>query len=1335
MSFLSPVNDALSLFESIRDLCHSVSDRIDKFSGNTQEFLKLKDELESAGAKIGICHTTIEKYREAIATQSLQFELVELQRLEKTMQRVQQAVEELAQKQQRKRGPLKRFLRAKAVAQDTSQQVQIIKEVSVQIEKLNETLKGIAQENDIFRADFSSIPALRVPVFLNFNAGDTMEGQLKKKALEIVERSAHNNQTGHAHVTAAVGVSGMGGVGKTTALIGLAQDEDVRKKFSDGIYFVTVGKDATDEKLITSLKELIENSGGEKMCEGINSGTPLESVVGTTSSWFALRKVLFICDDLWKTSSCQTGYFNVLVGLLDKSPKSHMLISTRSNAIACETSARVEFEPRSNMGREARGIFMASAGFDEATLQGSACEELVRQILQRCGGVPLMLSIAGAQVRWSRGAPAESLNGLMQSLVDERLSLPVKQPGQYPSCFNRAVQANLKTISDILATNGEFMTPWNEYSSDATPCAVTLVDFVSDCYRKLCVLPRSARVPGEVISAIWCISNKKVGWSVVDSLVDFHLLLEFKDGHGNPKFGLHDVLLDYCENATQTGENARYKAYHEEFLNHSWKLCYQNSSNTSDVDFTGDDFNGDLDAFWVVEACVISRPWWTAPTLSPKDYYGLRSYLTANLFRHLREAGRLAEAVGLLSHMRWTELRLASGGIVALNADFSLVENALLTHNRRKQDKKACDDTLSEMRNIWDMAKRAWPVVLQNPEALPTHAYGYLLDMKESMPLVQRYLESAVDIVTETWLKPHNAFWVTQESSANGRVFHTSNYEVNIAMVERSKNVIVATSSMLFWVDIETMTAIREMVIMDEQESISAIAYCEAKEIVVLGFQNGKIELRNGRNGNIKTTIPQAQDVWISSLAISRDGNTIVFDSGDNVVRVWDSNNGAPIGDPLLRHNDLVSCVAISGDGSTIASGSKDKSVRIWNAKHGTLIGQPLLGHSDLVSCVAISEDGSTTVSGSRDKTVRVWDTKNGAPIGEHLLGHNELVSCIAISGDGSTIVSGSWDKTVRIWDRKNGTPIGDPLLGHNDLVSCIAISRDGSTIVSGSWDKTVRKWDRRNGAPVGDRLCGHDDDVRCVAMSGDGSTIVSGSWDKTVRVWDTKNGAPIGDPLRGHDDDVLCVAISGDGSTIVSGSDDKTVRLWNSRNGIPISDSLLRHEDEVRCTAISGDGSTIACGFEDGSVRVWNVRSGALIGEALLGHENSVVSVAVNADGQTVVSADMGASVIVWRAATGTKRYDSIMSERDFASSVSVSSNGLMFVSASWWDKSIQLFERRKSQWVCFSKVAIPRQVENVYYLDYNVGEGQRPRVACHMGGTEWLLFDVMELENETSL
>lgn len=45
------------------------------------------------------------------------------------------------------------------------------------------------------------------------------------------------------------GVSGMAGVGKTTALIGLGHDDDIKTHFKDGVLFTKAGAFATVDRL------------------------------------------------------------------------------------------------------------------------------------------------------------------------------------------------------------------------------------------------------------------------------------------------------------------------------------------------------------------------------------------------------------------------------------------------------------------------------------------------------------------------------------------------------------------------------------------------------------------------------------------------------------------------------------------------------------------------------------------------------------------------------------------------------------------------------------------------------------------------------------------------------------------------------------------------------------------------------------------------------------------------------------------------------------------------------------------------------------------------------
>jgi WD40 repeat protein len=74
----------------------------------------------------------------------------------------------------------------------------------------------------------------------------------------------------------------------------------------------------------------------------------------------------------------------------------------------------------------------------------------------------------------------------------------------------------------------------------------------------------------------------------------------------------------------------------------------------------------------------------------------------------------------------------------------------------------------------------------------------------------------------------------------------------------------------------------------------------------------------------------------------------------------------------LKGHDSYVFSIAVSRNGKTLISGSADKSVKLWNVQTGRTK-QTFTGHSDGVRAVAISPDGRTVASGSEDKTARLW--------------------------------------------------------------------------------------------------------------------------------------------------------------------------------------------------------------------------------------------------------------------------------------------------------------------------------------------------------------------------
>ncbi|KAG2133310.1 WD40-repeat-containing domain protein, partial [Suillus clintonianus] len=87
-----------------------------------------------------------------------------------------------------------------------------------------------------------------------------------------------------------------------------------------------------------------------------------------------------------------------------------------------------------------------------------------------------------------------------------------------------------------------------------------------------------------------------------------------------------------------------------------------------------------------------------------------------------------------------------------------------------------------------------------------------------------------------------------------------------------------------------------------------------------------------------------------------------------------DIGTGKALNAPLQGHTDWVTSVAISQNGQHIVSGSHDETIRVWDMKTGEAVGAPFRGHTGFVMSVAISPDGKHVVSGSSDKTIWVWD-------------------------------------------------------------------------------------------------------------------------------------------------------------------------------------------------------------------------------------------------------------------------------------------------------------------------------------------------------------------------
>ena len=186
---------------------------------------------------------------------------------------------------------------------------------------------------------------------------------------------------------------------------------------------------------------------------------------------------------------------------------------------------------------------------------------------------------------------------------------------------------------------------------------------------------------------------------------------------------------------------------------------------------------------------------------------------------------------------------------------------------------------------------------------------------------------------------------------------------------------------------------------------------------------------------------------WVTSLAFSPDGRTLVTGSSDYQVKLWDVPTHK-LRQTLTGHESWVRSVAISPDGRIIASAGQDKTTRLWDLHTGQL--KNSLPHEGRLWSVAFSPDGEMLVTAGSDGRVKLWDVAQGAEK-NCLIGHdNPSVFAVAWSPTGKTVASAGADAKIKLWDVTTSVA-RDTLIGHHQAVMSLAISWDGNTLASGA--------------------------------------------------------------------------------------------------------------------------------------------------------------------------------------------------------------------------------------------------------------------------------------------
>ena len=274
---------------------------------------------------------------------------------------------------------------------------------------------------------------------------------------------------------------------------------------------------------------------------------------------------------------------------------------------------------------------------------------------------------------------------------------------------------------------------------------------------------------------------------------------------------------------------------------------------------------------------------------------------------------------------------------------------------------------------------------------------------------------------------------------------------------------------------------------------VNSVAFSPDGRFVLTGSSDDTARLWESQSGQLLTTY-QGHTRFVNSVAFSPDGRFVLIGSLDGTARLRETQSGQ------LLATYQGSSAAFSPDGRSVLTGSEDGTVRLWETRSG----QPLAtyqGHTGWVSSVAFSPDGRSVLTGSDDHTARLWETRSGQPLATYQ-GHTRLVNSVAFSPDGRIVLTGSDDHTARLWGTQSGQLLAT-YQGHTSWVSSVAFSPDGRCVLTGSMDGTARLWGTQSGQLLA-TYQGHTRLVSSVAFSLGGHLLVTCDRNGRVFIWRT---------------------------------------------------------------------------------------------------------------------------------------------------------------------------------------------------------------------------------------
>lgn len=286
-----------------------------------------------------------------------------------------------------------------------------------------------------------------------------------------------------------IGIQGMVGVGKSTIASALAHDYLVRRTFSDGIFWLSFGKQSNPKDQWIRLRRWLE--GSDAQFEDVNDAQEFFERITLE------RECLIILDDIWQSEHVEA--------FLRLGQKCRLLITARSATILDEIDA-YQFEIGLLNDEQAYELLAKTSTTPINDLPPES-----KGIIQYCENLPLALSMVGAMVkRKSRLYWRDALDRLQNANLEGIAAKFRDYP--HPNLF-AALEVSIAALDEELR----------------------------ECYYDFAIFPDGVAIPETLPLILWLPMGKSDVLDNLTELVNRNLLRSTENG----SLTLHNLFSIY----------------------------------------------------------------------------------------------------------------------------------------------------------------------------------------------------------------------------------------------------------------------------------------------------------------------------------------------------------------------------------------------------------------------------------------------------------------------------------------------------------------------------------------------------------------------------------------------------------------------------------------------------------------------------------------------------------------------------------------------------------------------------------------------------------------------